>query len=66
MLKDVQSEQDTRNIPLKHVGVKDLRWPLTVRDRQNGMQHTVATVSLAVDLPRDLRTSAYGRCTGLR
>ena len=61
MLKDVQSEQDTRNIPLKHVGVKDLRWPLTVRDRQNGMQHTVATVSLAVDLPRDLRGTHMSR-----
>ena len=24
-LKDVQSEQDGRNIPLKHVGIKDLR-----------------------------------------
>lgn len=53
MLKDVQSEQDTRNIPLKRVGIKDLRWPLTLRDRQNGKQHTVARVSLAVNLPRD-------------
>ena len=51
LLKDVQSEQDSRNIPLKHVGITDLRWPLVLRDRQKGEQHTVATVSLAVDLP---------------
>ena len=54
-LKDVQSEQDSRNIPLKHVGISDLRWPLVLRDRQKGEQHTVATVSVAVDLPKDLR-----------
>ncbi|HCJ91056.1 MAG TPA: GTP cyclohydrolase I FolE2 [Acidaminococcaceae bacterium] len=61
MLKDVQSEQDTRNIPLKRVGIKDLRWPLTLRDRQNGKQHTVARVSLAVNLPRDLRGTHMSR-----
>ena len=60
-LKDVQSEQDGRNIPLKHVGIKDLRWPLVLRDRQKGEQHTVATVSLAVDLPRDLRGTHMSR-----
>ena len=26
-MKDVQGELDRRNIPLKHVGIKDLRWP---------------------------------------
>ena len=61
LLKDVQSEQDGRNIPLKHVGITDLRWPLVLRDRQKGEQHTVATVSLAVDLPRDLRGTHMSR-----
>ena len=36
LLKDVQSEQDSRNVPLKHVGITDLRWPLVLRDRQKG------------------------------
>ena len=61
MLKDVQSEQDSRNIPLKHVGITDLRWPLVLRDRKKGEQHTVATVSLAVDLPKDLRGTHMSR-----
>ncbi len=60
-LKDVQSEQDSRNIPLKHVGISDLRWPLVLRDRQKGEQHTVASVSLAVDLPKDLRGTHMSR-----
>ena len=60
-LRDVQSEQDSRNIPLKHVGISDLRWPLVLRDRQKGEQHTVATVSVAVDLPKDLRGTHMSR-----
>ena len=61
ILKDVQSEQDSRNIPLKHVGISDLRWPLVLRDRQKGEQHTVAVVSVAVDLPKDLRGTHMSR-----
>ena len=61
LLKDVQSEQDSRNIPLKHVGISDLRWPLVLRDRQKGEQHTVAAVSVAVDLPKDLRGTHMSR-----
>ena len=37
-VKDVQSEKDLRNIPLKHVGIKDLRWPIELRDREHGTQ----------------------------
>ena len=53
-VKDVQSEKDLRRIPLKHVGIKDLRWPIELRDRERGTQHSVAKVLLAVDLPHDL------------
>lgn len=60
-LKDVQSEKDLRNVPLKYVGVKNLRWPLRLRDRQKGIQHTVADVQLAVDLPQDLRGTHMSR-----
>ena len=54
-MKDVQGELDRRNIPLKHVGIKNLRWPIALKDKEKGTQNTVATVSLAVDLPHDLR-----------
>lgn len=60
-LKDVQAEKDGRNIPLKHVGIKDLRWPLRLKDRKQGEQHTVADVALAVDLPKDLRGTHMSR-----
>ena len=43
-MKDVQGELDRRNIPLKHVGIKDLRWPIALKDKERGTQNTVATV----------------------
>ena len=60
-MKDVQGELDRRNIPLKHVGIKDLRWPIALKDKEKGTQNTVATVSLAVDLPHDLRGTHMSR-----
>ncbi len=48
---DIQSQQDDRNIPIDKVGIKNLRYPITVRDRKNGIQHTVASISMYVDLP---------------
>ncbi len=60
-LKDVQSEKDLRQIPLKHVGIKDLRWPLELRDKKHGTQHSVAKVTLAVDLPHDMRGTHMSR-----
>ena len=60
-MKDVQSEKDLRRIPLKHVGIKDLRWPIALRDRAQGVQHSVAKVTLAVDLPHDMRGTHMSR-----
>lgn len=60
-MKDVQSEQDLRNVPLKYVGIDDLRWPLQLRDKKRGVQNTVAKVRLAVDLPKDLRGTHMSR-----
>lgn len=60
-MKDVQGELDRRNIPLKHVGIKNLRWPIALKDKEKGTQNTVATVSLAVDLPHDLRGTHMSR-----
>lgn len=60
-MKDVQSEKDLRCISLKHVGIKDLRWPIELKDKQHGTQHSVAKVTLAVDLPHDMRGTHMSR-----
>ena len=43
-MRDVQNEPDFANIPIHKVGIKNLRYPITVRDRRDGFQHTVATI----------------------
>jgi len=48
---DIQSQPDYRNIPIDKVGIKNLRYPITVLDRKNRVQHTVANINMYVDLP---------------
>lgn len=60
-MKDVQSQTDMRRIPLKHVGIKNLRWPVILKDKEQGEQHSVATISLAVDLPHEIRGTHMSR-----
>ncbi len=61
MMKDVQSEKDHRQVPLKHVGVRGLHWPLKMKDRDRGEQSTVGELALAVDLPHDARGTHMSR-----
>ncbi len=49
-IADVQGGVDERNITIDQVGIKDLRYPLTIEDR-SGAQNTVASVSMFVELP---------------
>ena len=60
-LTDVQSSPDHRNIPLQKVGVRDVRWPMSVLDRAKGIQHTVGTFELAVDLPHHFKGTHMSR-----
>ena len=60
-LKDTQNERDYRRIPIDRVGVKNLRFPLRIRDRDSAEQSTVAVVSLAVDLPHHFKGTHMSR-----
>lgn len=60
-MKDVQSQRDTRNIPIDKVGIKNLRYPVTVRDRREGRQATVATINMYVNLPHDYKGTHMSR-----
>ncbi|HOO72210.1 MAG TPA: GTP cyclohydrolase FolE2 [Spirochaetota bacterium] len=60
-LKDIQSEPDTRNIPINKVGVKDISYPVVVLDRDEGIQHTVARVNMYVNLPHHFRGTHMSR-----
>ncbi len=52
---DVQNQADYRNINVDKVGVKDIRYPITVMDRDKGLQHTVASINMYVNLPRGFK-----------
>lgn len=60
-LVDVQNRQDFRNIPLQKVGVKNIRYPLTVLDKANKTQTTTGTVNLYVNLPHNFKGTHMSR-----
>lgn len=60
-LPDVQSEADHRQISIDKVGVNGLSYPVTVLDRMNRRQKTVAAVNMYVDLPRHFRGTHMSR-----
>ena len=60
-MKDIQNQRDFRNIPIDKVGIKNLRYPITVLDRKNGFQHTVASINMYVDLPHRYKGTHMSR-----
>jgi len=61
MLKDIQNSHDNRQIPIWKAGIKNLLYPVSVLDRENKVQHTVARVSLYVDLPHHSKGTHMSR-----
>jgi GTP cyclohydrolase I len=60
-MKDLQNMRDHREIPLDHVGVRDLRYPIVILDQTAGTQQTVARLSMSVDLPQHFRGTHMSR-----
>lgn len=60
-LVDIQASRDRRNIPIDRVGVRKVKYPMHVRERDNGMQTTVGEFTLTVDLPREFKGTHMSR-----
>lgn len=60
-MEDVQKSRASIAMPIDRVGVKGLKLPIIVRDRESGIQHTVAQVSLSVDLPAEFKGTHMSR-----
>lgn len=60
-LPDVQSEFDTREIAIDKVGVSGISYPVTVLDRTQKRQKTVAQINMFVDLPKHFRGTHMSR-----
>jgi len=60
-MKDVQGQRDERNISIDRVGIKNINYPITLRDKSKEIQHTTASVNLYVDLPREFKGTHMSR-----
>lgn len=58
---DIQNEVDYRDVPLKKVGIKGLRYPVKVLDKLNGTQQTSGIVDLFVNLPHHFKGTHMSR-----
>ena len=61
IMKDIQNQRDDRNISINKVGIKNIRYPITVMDRKNNIQNTVASINMYVDLPHDSKGTHMSR-----
>lgn len=60
-IPDVQGSADKRKIAINKVGIKDIRHPVIVKDRSDGMQHTIANFSMFVYLPHHFKGTHMSR-----
>lgn len=60
-LVDIQNTPDDRNIPIDRVGVRNVKYPIHIRHRDNGMQGAVGAFTLTVDLPRHFKGTHMSR-----
>ena len=60
-MKDVQGQQDTRGVAIQRVGVKDVRLPFLVKEKDNGFQSVLGTATLSVDLPHHYKGTHLSR-----
>ena len=61
VLADVQANPDGRRVPIAKVGVRNIRFPVAVKDRANVARHTVATIDMSVDLPHHFKGTHMSR-----
>jgi GTP cyclohydrolase IB len=60
-IPDVQSSADTRRLAIDRVGIKAIRHPARVRDKDGGVQHTVAMFNMYVHLPHNFKGTHMSR-----
>lgn len=61
LMDDVQNRSDGRGIAIDRAGVTGLRYPITVLDKQDGRQETIAQISMSVSLPHHFKGTHMSR-----
>ncbi|HHB92569.1 MAG TPA: GTP cyclohydrolase I FolE2 [Thioploca sp.] len=60
-MPDVQGSTDTRNIAIDKVGIKDIKYPVRVKDRSGREQYTIANFNMYVNLPHNFKGTHMSR-----
>ncbi len=60
-LPDIQNSVDSRKISIDQVGVTGIRLPITVLDREKGIQNTIGKFHITVDLRHNLKGTHMSR-----
>jgi len=60
-MNDIQKEAAEHEVDLDKVGVKGVRYPIVVLDKENEYQQTVATINMYVNLPKHFRGTHMSR-----
>src|SRR5512141_2649322 len=58
---DVQGSPNTGRFGIDKVGIKAIRHPVRVADRDDGIQHTIATFNMYVGLPHNFKGTHMSR-----
>ena len=58
---DIQGQEDYRNVSIDKVGVKNIKYPIIVEDRNNKIQNTIAEIDIFVELPHHHRGTHMSR-----
>ncbi|HEX5393291.1 MAG TPA: GTP cyclohydrolase FolE2 [Rhodocyclaceae bacterium] len=61
LIPDVQSSNDSRQLPINKVGIKGIRHPVRVLDKSEGVQHTIADFRMYVGLPHNFKGTHMSR-----
>jgi GTP cyclohydrolase I len=60
-IADVQSSKDKRRIAINKVGIKDIRHPVRIKERNDSEQHTIASFNMYVNLPHHFKGTHMSR-----
>ena len=61
LIPDVQGSADLRHLAINRVGIKDIQHPVVVKDRSDGVQHTIARFNMYVQLPQHFKGTHMSR-----
>ena len=60
-MRDVQNEPANYKVSVDKVGVREVKYPIVVKDKAKKEQHTVADINMYVDLPHHFRGTHMSR-----